>query len=86
MSIEIFPSLDLCVRSQMFEMCLMKYRLVVLDGAFLVHTPGIKRKTRKISLATQEFFRPHEIRNARVYQRVIKRLIKQYPINRRCAQ
>ncbi|XP_032683457.1 beta-1,4-glucuronyltransferase 1-like [Odontomachus brunneus] len=72
--------------AQMFEMCLLNYRLVVLDGAFLVHTPGIKRKTRKISVATQEFFRPHERRNARIYQRVIKRLIKQYPINRRCAQ
>ncbi|XP_025158248.1 beta-1,4-glucuronyltransferase 1 isoform X2 [Harpegnathos saltator] len=72
--------------AQMFEMCLLNYRLVVLDGAFLVHTPGIKRKARKISVATQEFFRPHERRNARIYQRVIKRLIKQYPINRRCSQ
>lgn len=71
---------------QMFEMCLLNYRLVVLDGAFLVHTPGIKRKTHKIIAATQEFFRPHERRNARIYQRVTKRLIKQYPINRRCAQ
>ncbi|RLU24349.1 hypothetical protein DMN91_002437 [Ooceraea biroi] len=72
--------------AQMFEMCLLNYRLVVLDGAFLVHTPGIKRKTRKINATVQEFFRPHERRNARIYQRVIKRLIKRYPINRRCAQ
>ncbi|XP_012532338.1 beta-1,4-glucuronyltransferase 1 isoform X2 [Monomorium pharaonis] len=72
--------------AQMFEMCLLNYRLVVLDGAFLVHTPGIKRKTHKINVATQEFFRPHEKKNAKIYQRVIKRLIKQYPINRRCAQ
>ncbi|XP_018353350.1 PREDICTED: beta-1,4-glucuronyltransferase 1-like isoform X2 [Trachymyrmex septentrionalis] len=71
--------------AQMFEMCLLNYRLVVLDGAFLVHTPGIKRKARKINTATQEFFRSHERRNARIYQRVIKRLIKRYPINRRCA-
>ncbi|XP_018362596.1 PREDICTED: beta-1,4-glucuronyltransferase 1-like isoform X2 [Trachymyrmex cornetzi] len=71
--------------AQMFEMCLLNYRLVVLDGAFLVHTPGIKRKTHKINAATQEFFRSHERRNARIYQRVIKRLIKRYPINRRCA-
>lgn len=72
--------------AQMFEMCLLNYRLVVLDGAFLVHTPGIKRKTHKLISATQEFFRPHERRNARIYQRVTKHLIKQYPINRRCAQ
>jgi len=64
----------------MFEMCLLNYRLVVLDGAFLVHTPGIKRKARKINVATQEFFRPHERKNARIYQRVIKHLIKRYPI------
>ncbi|KAG5311768.1 B4GA1 glucuronyltransferase, partial [Acromyrmex insinuator] len=70
---------------RMFEMCLLNYHLVVLDGAFLVHTPGIKRKARKINTATQEFFRSHERRNARIYQRVIKRLIKRYPINRRCA-
>ncbi|KAG5317098.1 B4GA1 glucuronyltransferase, partial [Acromyrmex heyeri] len=71
--------------TQMFEMCLLNYRLVVLDGAFLVHTPGIKRKARKINTAIQEFFRSHERRNARIYQHVIKRLIKRYPINRRCA-
>ncbi|XP_011707767.1 PREDICTED: beta-1,4-glucuronyltransferase 1-like [Wasmannia auropunctata] len=72
--------------SQMFEMCLLNYRLVVLDGAFLVHIPGIKRRAPKINAAMQDFFRPHEKRNAKIYQRVIKRLIKRYPINRRCAQ
>ncbi|XP_020292779.1 beta-1,4-glucuronyltransferase 1-like isoform X2 [Pseudomyrmex gracilis] len=72
--------------AQMFEICLLNYRLVVLDGAFFVHTPGIKRKPRKINVATQEFFRPHERRNAKIYQRVIKRLIKQYPVNRKCSQ
>ncbi|XP_024869548.1 beta-1,4-glucuronyltransferase 1-like [Temnothorax curvispinosus] len=71
--------------AQMFEMCLLNYRLIVLDGAFLVHTPGIKRKARKINIATQEFFRPHERRNANIYQRVIKHLIKRYPVNRKCA-
>ncbi|XP_017753401.1 PREDICTED: beta-1,4-glucuronyltransferase 1-like [Eufriesea mexicana] len=71
--------------SQMFEMCLLNYRLVILDGAFLVHTPGIKRKTIKIDVVKQEFLKPHERRNARIYQRVIKRLLKRYPINRKCA-
>ncbi|XP_076237041.1 beta-1,4-glucuronyltransferase 1 [Calliopsis andreniformis] len=72
--------------TQMFQMCLLNYRLVILDGAFLVHTPGIKRKTAKVDVMKQEFFRPHERRNARIYQRVIKRLLKQYPTNRKCAQ
>ncbi|XP_076638900.1 beta-1,4-glucuronyltransferase 1 [Colletes latitarsis] len=70
---------------QMFEMCLLNYRLVILDGAFLVHTPGIKRKRIKVDLARQELLRPHEKRNAQIYQRVIKRLLKQYPVNRKCA-
>lgn len=69
----------------MFHMCLLKYRLVILDGAFLVHTPGIKRKTVKVDTAKQEFFKLHEKRNARIYQRVIKRLLKKYPTNRKCA-
>lgn len=71
---------------QMFEMCLLNYRLVILDGAFLVHTPGIKRKRIKVDVAKQELLKPHEKRNARIYQRVIKRLLKQYPANRKCAQ
>lgn len=28
----------------MHEMCLLRYRFVILDGAFLVHSPGVKRK------------------------------------------
>ncbi|XP_060819531.1 beta-1,4-glucuronyltransferase 1-like [Bombus pascuorum] len=72
--------------SQMFEMCLLHYRLIILDGAFLVHTPGIKRKTIKVDKAKREFLKPHERKNARIYQRIIRRLLKQYPVNRKCAQ
>lgn len=72
--------------TQMFEMCLLNYRLVVLDGAFLVHTPGIKRKSQVANAAREEFFRPHERRNAKLYQRAIKRLLAQYPTNRKCIQ
>ncbi|XP_054010778.1 beta-1,4-glucuronyltransferase 1-like [Hylaeus anthracinus] len=71
---------------QMFEMCLLNYRLVILDGAFLVHTPGIKRKKMKVDTAKQELLKSHEKRNAKIYQRVVKRLLKQYPVNRKCAQ
>ncbi|XP_017789736.1 PREDICTED: beta-1,4-glucuronyltransferase 1-like [Habropoda laboriosa] len=72
--------------SQMFEMCLLNYRLVILDGAFLVHTPGIKRKTIKTDVAKQEFLKSHEKRNARIYQHTIKRLLKQYATNHKCAR
>lgn len=71
--------------TQMFEMCLLNYRLVVLDGAFLVHTPGIKRKPIKVDKARLEFLRPLERRNAKIYQRAIKRLLKRYPPNPKCA-
>lgn len=31
--------------TQMHEMCLLRYRFIILDGAFLVHAPGVKKKT-----------------------------------------
>lgn len=31
--------------SQMYEMCLLNYDLLILDNAFLVHAPGIKVST-----------------------------------------
>ncbi|KAG7207121.1 hypothetical protein KM043_000996 [Ampulex compressa] len=71
--------------TQMFEMCLQNYRLVILDGAFLVHTPGIKRKPLKINASRRELVLPHERRNAKIYQRVVKRLLKRYPANRKCS-
>ncbi|XP_033211638.1 beta-1,4-glucuronyltransferase 1-like isoform X2 [Belonocnema kinseyi] len=71
--------------AQMFQMCLLNYRLIVLDGAFLVHTPGIKRKAI-LSNIKPPSNRGQEKRNAIIYQSVVKRLLKQYPSNRRCRQ
>ncbi|XP_011503095.1 PREDICTED: beta-1,4-glucuronyltransferase 1-like [Ceratosolen solmsi marchali] len=70
--------------TQMFEMCLMNYRLIILDGAFLVHTPGIKRKPTDDQQSISELQLAHERQNARIYQRVTRRLLKKYPSNRRC--
>ncbi|XP_011305769.1 beta-1,4-glucuronyltransferase 1-like [Fopius arisanus] len=74
--------------AQMLEMCLMDYRLIILDGAFLIHTPGIKRKPSRVrkkeSQKTLEL--TQEKRNARIYQSVTRELLKQYPANRRCRQ
>ncbi|XP_043482297.1 beta-1,4-glucuronyltransferase 1-like [Leptopilina heterotoma] len=71
--------------AQMFEMCLMNYRLIILDGAFLVHRPGIKRKT--ISNNNEmPLIRAQERRNSRIYQNVIRRLVKQYHSDRKCRQ
>ncbi|OXU17931.1 hypothetical protein TSAR_012079 [Trichomalopsis sarcophagae] len=70
-------------RFKMFEMCLMNYRLIILDGAFLVHTPGIKQLPQQ-QPQVSERQRAYERQNARIYQRVTRRLLKQYPANRRC--
>ncbi|XP_051171204.1 beta-1,4-glucuronyltransferase 1-like [Leptopilina boulardi] len=71
--------------AQIFEMCLMNYRLIILDGAFLVHTPGIKRKIISNNNKTP-LIRAQERRNGRIYQNVIKRLLKQFHSNRKCKQ
>ncbi|KAF7994856.1 hypothetical protein HCN44_004328 [Aphidius gifuensis] len=74
--------------AQMLEMCLMNYRLIILDGAFLVHSPGIKRKSIKSSLhdSTYNFIRTQEKYNSRIYQILTRKLLKKYPANRRCRQ
>ncbi|XP_043289083.1 beta-1,4-glucuronyltransferase 1-like [Venturia canescens] len=79
---------------QMLEMCLMNYRLIILDGAFLVHTPGIKYKPSSPSSRMDMSNESHpaapasleEIRNARIYHNFTRRLLQKYPINRKCGQ
>lgn len=70
----------------MLEMCLLSYRLVVLDGGFLVHTPGVKRRSSNIDHRREAWRRPYERRNSKIYQSVVRRLHKQYPSNPRCRQ
>ncbi|XP_012261566.2 beta-1,4-glucuronyltransferase 1-like [Athalia rosae] len=72
--------------AQMLEMCLLNYRLVVLDGAFLVHAPGVKRRPTSVDHRREAWRRPYERRNSRIYQSVVRRLQKQYPSNPRCRQ
>jgi hypothetical protein len=75
---------NLILLVQMFEMCLMNYRLIILDGAFLVHTPGIKRKPTDDQQSVSELQLAYERQNARIYQRVTRSLLQKYPSNRRC--
>lgn len=70
----------------MLEMCLMNYRLIILDGAFLIHSPGIKRKVSKLNLLKNNLQQNYEMQNTRLYQIITRRLLKQYPVNRRCRQ
>lgn len=68
----------------MLEMCLRNYRFVVLDGAFFVHTPGIKRKSyNNVNYIREESLRSHQRRNAKIYQRIVKHLLERYPDNRK---
>ncbi|KAJ8678984.1 hypothetical protein QAD02_014771 [Eretmocerus hayati] len=72
--------------TQMLEMCLIGYRLIILDGAFLVHRPGIKRRpATQNEDAVSEIQRAHERQNSHIYQQVAHRLLKQYPPNRKCS-
>lgn len=65
---------------QMLEMCLAGYKLVILDGAFLVHWPGIKRAKR-----TDESWRtPYVNINQGYYDNLFQNISKKYPENPKC--
>ncbi|XP_074601557.1 beta-1,4-glucuronyltransferase 1-like [Brevipalpus obovatus] len=60
--------------SQMFEMCLLNYDLLILDNAFLVHAPGIKR----IDMKDQQKRLPFIKLNERTYKTIVSKLVKKY--------
>ncbi|GLH09174.1 Uncharacterized protein GBIM_14287 [Gryllus bimaculatus] len=62
--------------TQAAEMCLRGYRFVVLDGAFLVHVPGVKRREAPSELKARA---AHERANAQAYARIARRLAQRYP-------
>lgn len=65
----------------MHEMCLLRYRFVILDGAFLVHAPGVKRKTDIIKdnwrIEQQKLNNVH-------YDNIIARITGRHKENTRC--
>ncbi|KAJ8969420.1 hypothetical protein NQ314_001761 [Rhamnusium bicolor] len=66
---------------QMLEMCLIGYKFVILDGAFLVHWPGIK-KTKTVD---GEAWRDDFIKlNSVEYNMILTRLSKKYKPNPQC--
>ncbi|XP_034947951.1 beta-1,4-glucuronyltransferase 1-like [Chelonus insularis] len=71
--------------AQMLEMCLLNYHLIILDGAFLVHSPGIKRKLKKIN-ASNIYEHSQEKKNAQIYLSITQNLLKKYPTNKKCRQ
>lgn len=64
----------------MLEMCLIGYKFVILDGAFLVHWPGIKRKSKH----KEKWRIPYEQENVRQYNKILKQLSAKYNVNSHC--
>ncbi|KAA0188171.1 hypothetical protein HAZT_HAZT001330 [Hyalella azteca] len=68
--------------TQMHELCLLGYEFVILDRAFLVHAPGIKRPTRRSSRNSERDAFVKE--NARIYEQVVTMLDTKYGANTKC--
>lgn len=66
--------------SQMYEMCLKNYDLLILDNAFLVHAPGIKH----IDPQDQRRRLPFIKRNNQIYNTIIAKLRKRYNFKNNC--
>lgn len=69
--------------TQMGEMCLMSYRFVILDGAFLVHTPGVKHRTDAKSDKIV-WRRPYQRQNIKQYESIVRRMVEKYGENKKC--
>lgn len=66
----------------MHELCLHDYNLVILDRAFLIHAPGIKRAKSK---ASEEEWRRHFIQeNAKAYDIIMNELQSKLGNNVKC--
>lgn len=64
--------------SQMFEMCLLDYHMLVLGNAFLVHAPGIKHIDQKDVASRVD----HVRKNNSVFDRIIAKLRQKYSTSR----
>ncbi|XP_049777736.1 beta-1,4-glucuronyltransferase 1-like isoform X1 [Schistocerca cancellata] len=69
--------------TQMAEMCLMQYNFVILDGAFLVHTPGVKHR-KDISPNQTLWRKPYEWENMKRYRNIAQTLLQKYTSRRSC--
>ena len=67
----------------MHELCLREYNLVILDRAFLVHSPGIKKSKKKKAL--DNIWRdPFIANNSRIYDSIMNELEKEIGVNVKC--
>ncbi|KAG8255170.1 hypothetical protein J6590_009564 [Homalodisca vitripennis] len=68
---------------QMHEMCLLGYHFVILDGAFLVHAPGIKRRSGT-SRDTSDVQTAYHYNNMRHYDEIMRRVTQQLGSKQGC--
>lgn len=67
----------------MHELCLQEYNLVILDRAFLVHAPGIKRRTKGKS--KDETWRdPFVNKNSKIYDEIMEEMQRKYGYSEKC--
>ena len=59
------------------------YSLVILDRAFLCHSPGIKRRKKK-KLPEDSWRDPFIANNSRVYDKIMEELDKKFGSNEKC--
>lgn len=57
----------------MHELCLRGYNLVILDRAFLVHAPGIKRRS-KTKAKDSAWRDPFVAKNSRIYDKIMEEM------------
>lgn len=69
--------------SQMHELCLQEYNLVILDRAFLVHAPGIKRRG-KTKARPEAWREPFVIKNSKIYDQIMEEMQKKYGQSEKC--
>lgn len=67
----------------MLEMCLKGYRFVILDNAFLIHWPGVKRKSNEL-MKRNKWRYPYLMKNTRQYNNIINNLATKYKRNSKC--
>lgn len=65
--------------TQMHELCLEDYKFAILDTAFLLHRPGIKRHKDK---SKEELRSPHIKKNSMVYAEIMAEMRERFNTNK----
>lgn len=64
--------------TQMHELCLLGYNFAILDTAFLLHRPGIKKLPSKKDKSGEEWRLPFVSENSMVYQEIMQEMRTKY--------